>query len=316
MIVVPLLGGVAVAGAAPTRDAAVETQRVRPQEETDRPSDRPPADRIPTDRPLTDRRPDDRPDHDRARVAGLVVAEQGQTFELRTDRGAVIVHWTDATECSIDRSAVGCDAIDPGHALGALGAYAGDSNQFHAQVIRARMIGRPSYDRIAGVVVRDGDAALVVRTRDGEVTVLYDADTTCKTRDGEIRCADIELADAIVAAGQLSGSDLTARVIVLQPERPDRPPHDRLHGLVTAAHERLLQVETRDGSWNVHFDADTTCQLRDGSALDCGSIEARARILAGGVVTGDHNLEATVIVVLPQRAAATDEARTDVRPAS
>ena len=279
LVALPLLGGVAVAGAAPARDAVGETDRVRPQE----------TDRAPTDLRL----------HDREHVAGMVVGEQ--SFELRTRGGAVTVHWTPDTECALDGEPVECDAIDPGDGLVAVGEFAGNSGQFHADRIRARTIDRPVVDRIAGVVLRDGDGALGVRTRDGEVTVLYGADTTCRTRDGVIDCATIEVDDRIVAAGQREGNEVTARLIVLLPDR-GRAQLDRVHGRVTAAHEHLLQVETRDGQWNVKFDDETRCVLRDGTAIDCSRIEAGARIGAAGEVLGDHTLDAAGIVVLPRPA--------------
>lgn len=279
LVALPLLGGVAVAGAAPARDTLGETDRARPQE----------TDRAPTDLRL----------HDREHVAGLVIGEQGQSFELRTRGGAVTVHWTPDTDCALDGEPVECDAIDPGDGLVAVGEFAGDSGQFHADVIRARTIDRPVLDRIAGVVLRDGDGALGVRTRDGEVTVRYGDDTTCRTRDGEIDCAAIEVDDRIVAAGQREGSELTARLIVLLPDYV-HPPVDRIHGLVSAAHERLLQVETRNGAWNVKFDDETRCVLRDGTAIECSRIEAGARIGAAGEVLGEHTLDANGIVVLPR----------------
>jgi hypothetical protein len=282
LVALPLLGGVAVAGAAPARDALDDSDRARPQQ---------------TDRPETDRLDHDG-EHDRQRVAGLVVGEQGQSFELRTRGGEVTVHWTPDTDCALDGEPVDCGAIEPGNALVAIGEFAGGSNEFHAQIIRARTIDRPALDRIAGIVVRDGDGALGVRTRDGEVTVLYDDGTTCRNAEGEIRCAAIAVDDRIGAVGQRSGNELAARVIVVLPHRVDRV-HDRVRGVVSAAHERLLQVETRDGSWNVKFDDGTRCALHDGTAVDCGAIEARARIGAAGAVLGDHTLEAKVIVVLP-----------------
>jgi hypothetical protein len=189
LVALPLLGGVAVAGAEPAREALTGTDRARPQQ----------SDRAPTDLRL----------HDREHVAGLVVGEQGQSFELRTRGGEVTVHWTPETNCALDGERVECDVIEPGHGLLAIGESAGSSGQFHADFIRARTIDHPVVDRIAGVVVRDGDSALGVRTRDGEVTVLYGADTTCRTRDGDIDCATIEVDDRIVAAGQREGSELT-----------------------------------------------------------------------------------------------------------
>lgn len=212
LIALPLLGGAAVASAAPLRDAVSDADRTRPQQ-----IDRPQRDRPARDGLETDRVERDQPEHDRTRVGGLVVSEHGQSFELRTRSGAVTVHWTDSTECSLNGAAAGCDEIDPGDALGAIGSYAGESNQFHATIIRARTVDHPSIDRIAGIVVRDGDGALGVRTRDGEVTVLYGDGTTCRTREGEIRCEAIEVGDHIVAAGQLSGGELTARLIVQLP---------------------------------------------------------------------------------------------------
>ena len=288
LVVLPLLGGVAVASAAPVRDAIAESDRARPRE---------------TDRPERDHVRDGATDH--ARVAGLVVGEQGQTFELRTHGGPVIVHWTADTDCALEGSPVDCDAIEPGHGLVAAGAFAGDSNQFHAKIIRARTADRPSLERIAGEVVHDGDGELGVRTRDGEIVVLYGDGTTCRDREGEIRCEAIEVGDRIVAAGELEGSTLSARLIVLLPDDVDRE-HARVHGVVTAAHERLLQVETRDGTWSVKFDSETRCSLRDGTVIDCGSIEARARIFAAGVVSDDHTLQAKRIVVLPTADVATD----------
>ncbi len=153
--------------------------------------------------------------------------------------------------------------------------------------------------------MRDGDGELGVRTGDGEIVVLYGDGTTCRDREGEIRCEAIEVGDRIMAAGELEGSTLSARLIVLLPDDVDRE-HARVHGVVTAAHERLLQVETRNGTWNVKFDSETRCSLRDGTVIDCGSIEARARIFAAGGVKGDHALEAKRIVVLPTPDAATD----------
>jgi hypothetical protein len=291
LVALPLLGGVAVAGAAPARDALSGSDRARPQE--------------------TDRAPTDLRVHDREHVAGLVVGEQGQSFALRTRGGEVTVHWTGDTDCGLDGEPVACDAIEPGNGLAAVGTFAGSSSQFHAGFIRARTIDRPVIDRIAGVVVRDGDGVLGVRTRDGEVTVLYGDGTTCRTRDGEIRCEAIEVDDRIAAGGQLEGAELTARVIIKLPDQVHRE-HDRIHGVVTAAHERLLQVETRDGMWNVKFDDDTRCVQSDGAAIDCASIDARARIGAAGETLGEHTLDAKMIVVLPVPADASTDA---TRPA-
>ena len=263
-------------------------------------------------------------DETRERVVGVVQSEQGQTFEVKTRSGEiVIVHWTPDTSCSLNGEPSPCEAIGPGHLLGAAGSYAGGSNQFQADVIKARV--RPQIDHVAGIVERDGDHELLVNTRDGaRVLVLWSDDTTCRTRESVVfDCDRIELPDRIVAAGQLDGGSLKARMIVKLADFV-RPEITRVHGIVSSAQGRVIMIETRDGGTvNVHWDAETVCSNGDGE-IACDTIHADMGLLAAGEDLGDHNLAAKRIVVRvldtrpldvrPHDVRPADERRSDVRP--
>lgn len=265
-------------------------------------------------------------DDTRERVAGVVQSAQGQTFEVKTRSGdIVIVHWTPDTSCSLNGEPSPCDAIGAGNLLGAAGSYAGGSNQFQAEVIKARV--RPHVDRIAGIVERDGGHELLVNTRDGsQVLVLWGDDTTCRTREAvAFECDRIEVSDRIVAAGQLEGDSLKARLIVRLPDQV-RPEITRVAGVVTSAQGHVIVIETRDGGTvNVHWDAETVCSNGD-HEIACDTIEAGLHLGAAGVELGGHNLDARRIGVRvpsvrpvdarPHDARPGDQRPTDVRPAA
>lgn len=274
--------------------------------------------------------PDAATDHrltDRDHVVGIVQEEQGQTLILRTRDGQVDVHWNANTVCKIDGEAADCERIEPGFGVLAVGEWAGESNQFQADSIRARSrtdrpdSDRPHVERLRGVVHSDEGQTLGVETRGGDyVLVLWSEETTCRTRDGEIRCEEIAVDDQIAAAGELSDGELTARQIVkLSAVDADRP---HVGGLVTANHGSVIAIETRDGgSLNVHYDTETECKLGREQAIDCDAIEPGARIVAFGSELGGLNFDADRIFVLqrhdaPERdALQRDAAQRDVRPA-
>jgi hypothetical protein len=253
-------------------------------------------------------------DEARDRVVGLVQAEHGQTFEVKTRGGEIVdVHWTPSTRCFLGGEASDCDAINPGDVLGAAGSYAGGSGQFQAEVIKARRIDRMHFDRIAGIVERDGGSELLVNTREGEVLVLWGDDTTCRTREAvAFDCDRIEVSDRIAAAGELEGREMKARLIVLLPERAATD-ITRVRGVVDAAQGRVIVVETRDGVVNVHWDAETVCSNGD-ARITCDSIEEGLPILAAGEELGGHNLDAKSIVVRVPSVRPHDVRPTDVRP--
>lgn len=262
--------------------------------------------------------PDTETDHrltDREYVAGVVQDEQGQTLILRTRDGQVDVHWTANTVCHIDGEAADCERIEPGFGVLAVGERAGGSNQFQADIIRARSQtdrpDRPHVEKLLGLVHSDEGQTLGVETRGGDfVLVQWGDDTTCRTREGEIRCEDISVDDRIAAAGALSDGELKARQIVKLPALDVDRPH--VGGLVTANHGFVIAIETRDGgSANVHYDSDTKCTLGREHAIDCDAIEAGARIVAFGSELGGPNFDADRIVVLPGR----DGPERDARPA-
>ena len=239
---------------------------------------------------------EDRPLHQRERVAGIVESEQGNILTVRTRGGeSVDVHWSSDTVCYIDGEEASCDRIEPGNGLAAGGAFAGDSGQFHAEVIRARTHVRPQQERVAGVVVRDGEHVLGVRTRDGQtVLVQWTDETRCGTREQQIDCERIGLSDRVAAFGAFDGDQLLARAIVLLPGHP--ADLTRVRGIVTSNDGGVLVVENPERTVNVHYDAETKCLTRDG-AIACDSIEAGSRVLAAGEELGEHNLAAKRIVV-------------------
>ena len=256
------------------------------------------------------------PDGDhRERVVGLVTGEHGQTLVLRTRQGEVDVHWSPDTECLIGGAAADCDAIEPGMLVGAAGSYSGGSGQFQADVIKARVRAH-DLAKIAGVVQSESGQTLVVETRDGTiVNVEWTDETTCRTRENRIDCDRLEPGNRIVAAGRLDGSTLQARVIGVHVPA-EQPELARVRGVVTANHGQVLAVDTRDGTANVHFDAETVCQTRD-ARIDCSSIEEGSRVLAVGEELGDHNLQAKRIFVgTPSdvRPDGRDVRSTDARP--
>ena len=79
-----------------------------------------------------------RPGHQRERVVGHVVGEHGNILELRTRQGPQKVHWTEDTKCFLNRERVRCEDISVGQGVLAVGWSAGESEQFHAKLIRAR----------------------------------------------------------------------------------------------------------------------------------------------------------------------------------
>jgi RNase P/RNase MRP subunit p29 len=260
------------------------------------------------------------PDGDhRERVVGIVTGEHGQTLVLRTRHGEVDVHWSTDTECSIGGAAADCEAIEPGMLMGAIGSYSGGSDQFQADAIRARE--RPhDLVKVRGEILSESGQTLVVETADGVVNVVWSDETACRTRENRIECERLEPGNRILAAGRMDGSTLQARAIGLHVPA-DRPELARIRGEVTANHGQVMAVETRDGSVNVHFDAETVCQTRI-ARIDCSSIGEGSRVLAVGEELGGHNLQAKRIFVGPptdvrpdgRDARPTDTSLTDVRP--
>jgi len=251
------------------------------------------------------------PDGDhRERVVGLVTGEHGQTLELRTRNGEVDVHWSPSTECAIGGATADCDAIEVGMLVGAVGSYSGGSGQFQADVIKARV---RSHDlaKVRGTIVSESGQTLVVETADGVVRVEWSDETTCRTREGQFDCDRLEPRNRILAVGRMSEGTMQARAIGLHvpDERPDLV---RVRGEVTANHGQVMAVETRDGRVNVHFDADTVCQTRDGR-IECSAVEVGSRVLAVGKDLGGHNMQAKRIFV-GQPTIERDVRPSDVRP--
>ncbi len=236
------------------------------------------------------------PDGDhQERVVGLVTGEHGQTLELRTRQGEVDVHWSASTECTIGGAAADCESIEPGMLLGAAGSFSGGSNQFQADAIKARTRVHDAVT-IRGQIQSESGQTLVVETREGRlVDVTWSEETVCRTREERFDCERLERGNQIVVTGRLDGGTLQARAIGLRVPA-DRPELARVRGVVTANHGQVMAVETRDGSSNVHFDAETVCQTRDGR-IDCSSIEEGSRVLAVGEELGGHNLQAKRIFV-------------------
>ena len=238
---------------------------------------------------------EDRPLHQRQRVAGIVESEQGHVLTVRTRGGeSVDVHWSADTVCYVDGEEAACDEIEPGDGLAAGGTFAGDSSQFQAEVIRARTSVRPQLERVAGVVVRDGEHGLGIQTRDGQTVAVQWTDATrCGPREQQIECERIGLFDRVAAFGAFDGDQLLARaIVVLTDHTADLT---RVRGIVTANQGSVLVVENPEGTTNVHFDAETKCVTRDGE-IACDSIEVGSHVLAAGEDLGDHNLAATRIV--------------------
>jgi RNase P/RNase MRP subunit p29 len=258
---------------------------------------------------------------DHERVAGIVTGERGQTLVLRTRHGEVDVHWTPDTECSIGGAAATCDSIESGMLMAALGSYAGGSGQFQADVIHARE--RPhDLVRVRGEILSESGQTLVVETADGVVNVVWSDETACRTRKNRIDCERLEPGNRILAVGRMDGSTMQARAIGLHVPA-ERPELARVRGEVTANHGQVMAVETRDGTVNVHFNADTVCQTRAGQ-IDCSSVEVGSHILAVGEELGGQNLQAKRVFVGPptdvrpdgRDARPTDTSLTDVRPAA
>lgn len=244
------------------------------------------------------------------RVGGIVTGESGSVLELRTRHGEVDVHWTPDTDCAIGGEPATCETIGVGHGVLAIGSFAGQSGQFHADTIRAREL--PALDKVAGVVQSaDGDT-LTVETRDGAtVSVVWGEDTRCRNREGRIDCERIVPRMRIVAAGELDGETLRAKRIGVAVARD----LVRVRGTVEANHGSVVAVDTAGGIVNVHWDDETVCQTRSGQ-IDCASIDAGNRVIAAGTELGDHNLQAKRIFVhVPvPRPPSTDVTLRDVRP--
>jgi len=251
------------------------------------------------------------PDGDhRERVVGLVTGDHGQTLELRMRNGEVDVHWSASTECMIGGAAADCDAIEIGMLVGAAGSFSGGSGQFQADVIKARV--RPhDLAKVRGTIVSESAQTLVVETADGVVRVEWSDDTTCRTRDGQFDCERLEAGNRILAAGRMNDGTMQARAIGLH-VADERPELVRVRGEVTANHGQVIAVETRDGAVNVHFDADTVCQTRDGR-IECSAVEIGSRVLAVGKDLGGHNMQARRIFV-GQPNNERDVRPSDVRP--
>lgn len=158
-------------------------------------------------------RSDQAPEQEVHGLIGVVVDEHGQTLVVRTRRGPVDVHWTDATECVVSGDSADCDRIAVGMMLAARGQYAGGSDQFHAEVIGARTPLR-DLDRVSGVIRAEDGMTLSVESRDGSIhPVAWTPETTCRTRHTRFDCERLELGDRIVAIGTEQAGTLMARLI-------------------------------------------------------------------------------------------------------
>ena len=245
-------------------------------------------------------------------VVGVVTGEHGQVLEVRTRRGQVDVHWDDATECAVNGEPARCADIAAGMGIAATGSYAGDSNQFHADSIRARArIG--DHARVAGSIISERGQTLVVETREGRVIdVSWGDDTTCRTRTERFECERLEVGQHILAVGKFDDAGtLHARLIGLALD--DHADVARVRGIVAENSGRTLVVETRDGRVVVHYDADTSCLTRDGR-IECASIGEGAGVLAAGERLDDGSIDARRIIAFRVHDRPTDRPTTDLRP--
>lgn len=160
-------------------------------------------------------RSDQAPEQEVHRLIGVVVDEHGRTLVVRMRRGSVDVHWTDATDCLVSGEPADCGHIVPGMLLKARGAYAGGSDQFHADVIRARMPLR-DLDRVSGVIRSEEGMTLSVESRDGIFHLVdWTPETTCRTRRVRFDCERLEVGDRMVAVGTVQAGTLKARLIAV-----------------------------------------------------------------------------------------------------
>jgi hypothetical protein len=191
----------------------------------------------------------------------------------------------------------------------ARGTSAGQSGQFHAERIRAVSdVNRDRVETVRGAVTATSGQTLVVENRAGESVVVTWTDATyCEGHGGQIRCDTIAVGDRVGAIGPADDdpAGFTARAIK---KADDRHHFERLTGIVSSNQGHVMEVLTRDGTVNVHWDGDTKCHGLDGQ-IACDSIEPRMLIAAGGEELGERNFDAAVIKVLPVRDRLTDEVR-------
>jgi RNase P/RNase MRP subunit p29 len=231
----------------------------------------------------------------KARLRGEIVAIEGDTFTVRTEKREIVVHTDEATEFRVPGVEHPTIAdLKVGHKVAGEGVVEEDGTA-HATLV---IVLPDDVARLAGKVVAIDGATLVVETASGSVDVLTDADTVFRVPGvEEPGLDDIQVGDRVAVGGSWEDESTFCAIAVGVVAGRRAGARGAVRGRVISAGGDNLVVGTVRGAVTVLVDEETAFHVPGVEDAGLDDVEEGVRVGVQGTWNEDGSLQASIVRV-------------------